>query len=111
MPGVALAGIALGRRRGLLRERWPELLAYAVMALGVMGSIGFLGIRFTADTGEGFAQARYLLPFLPLYGAFAALAALGAGRRYGRAVGALVVMLAMAHGLLAQLLVVSRFYA
>jgi hypothetical protein len=89
---------------------WAELIAYAVLALGVMGSIGFLGIRFTRDTGYDFAQARYLFPFLAFYGAFVALAALGAGRRYGRLVGALLVLLAMAHGLLAQLLVISRFY-
>jgi hypothetical protein len=111
VPIVALAGAALWRRRRRLPAHWAELLAYAVMLLGVMGSIGFLGIRFTADTGAGFAQARYLFPFLALYGAFVALAALGAGRRFGRPVGALLVVLAMAHGLLAQLMVVSRFYA
>ena len=90
--------------------RWPELLTYAVLALGVMGSIGFLGIRFTRDTGFDFAQARYLFPFLSFYAAFVALAALGAGRRYGRLVGAVFVLLAMAHGLLGQLLMISRFY-
>ena len=109
-PLVVLAGLALWRRRSGLAARWPELLAYLAMALGVMGSIGFLGIRFTHDTGFGFAQARYLFPFLAFYGAFVVLAGLGAGRRLGRPLGALLVLLAMTHGLLAQLLVVSRFY-
>jgi 4-amino-4-deoxy-L-arabinose transferase-like glycosyltransferase len=110
-PLTLLAGLALWRRRTALLARWPELLVYAVLALGVMGSIGFLGIRFTRDTGFDFAQARYLFPFLSFYAAFAALAALGAGRRHGRLVGAVLVLLAMGHGLLAQLLVISRFYA
>lgn len=107
---AVLAARALWMRRAALVARWAELLVYALLALGVMGSIGFLGIRFTRDTGFDFAQARYLFPFLAFYGAFVALAALGAGRRYGRLVGALLVLLAMAHGLLAQLLVISRFY-
>jgi predicted membrane protein DUF2142 len=110
VPLTGLAGLALWRRRAALVARWPELLVYTVLALGVMGSIGFLGIRFTRDTGFDFAQARYLFPFLSFYAAFVALAALGAGRRYGRLVGASLVLLAMAHGLLAQLLVISRFY-
>ncbi len=110
VPLTLLAGLALWRRRAALLARWPELLTYAVLALGVMGSIGFLGIRFTRDTGYDFAQARYLFPFLAFYAAFVALAALGAGRRYGRLVGALFVLLAMGHGLLGQLLMISRFY-
>jgi 4-amino-4-deoxy-L-arabinose transferase-like glycosyltransferase len=106
-----LAMLALWRRRRALIDRWPELTSYAVLALGVMGSIGFLGIRFKQDTGYDFAQARYMFPFLAFYGAFMALAALGAGRRFARPVGAAIVLLAMAHGLLGQLLVISRFYA
>jgi hypothetical protein len=105
-----LAGLALWRRRAEWSARWPELLAYAVLALGVMGSIGFLGIRFKRDTGFDFAQARYLFPFLSFYAAFVVLAALGAGRRFGRPLGAALVVLAMGHGLLGQLLVISRFY-
>ena len=111
IPLLLLAGLALWRRRGALIGRWPELVAYGVIAAGAMASIGFLGIRFKRDTGFDFAQARYLFPFLAFYGAFVALAALGAGRRFGRPVGAALVMLAMAHGLLAQFLLISRFYA
>ena len=111
VPLLVLAALALWRRRQALVRIWPALLSYAVLAAGVMGSIGFFGIRFTRDTGYDFAQARYLFPFLAFYGAFVALAALGAGRRFGRPLGAALVMLAMIHGLLAQLLVISRFYA
>ena len=108
---LALAAVALWRRAEGVRRRWPELLVCAVLAAGVMGSIGFLGIRFKRATGYDFAQARYLFSFLAFYGAFVALAALGAGRRFARPLGAALVLLAMAHGLLGQLLVISRFYA
>ena len=94
----------------MLVAHWPELVAYGVMVLGVMVATGVLGVRFTHDTGYGFAQTRYLFPFMALYGAFASLAALGAGRRFARPMGALIVMLAMAHGLFGQLLLISRFY-
>ena len=73
-------------------------------------SIGVLGIRYRQSTGFEFEQARYLLPFLPLYAAVVAAAAIGAGRRFARPVGALLVALAAVHGLFAQLLVISRFY-
>jgi len=108
---AVLAAAALWRRRQSLPARWSELVSYAVLLAGVMGSVGFLGIRFKHDTGFDFAQARYLFPFLAFYGAFCVLAALGAGRRFGRPVGAAIVMLAMIQGLLGQLLVISRFYA
>jgi hypothetical protein len=54
---------------------------------------------------------RYLLPLLPLYGALLALAARGAGRRLLPVAGAAIVVLALAHDVFAQLLLVGRFYA
>jgi 4-amino-4-deoxy-L-arabinose transferase-like glycosyltransferase len=109
VPLVALAALGLWRRRDALRGRLPELAVYAVLVAGLLGSIGVLGLRYREETGNIFEQARYLLPFLALYGAFAVTAALGAGRR-ARTVGGLLVLLAAAHGLFAQLLVISRFY-
>jgi 4-amino-4-deoxy-L-arabinose transferase-like glycosyltransferase len=111
IPLVVLAAVALWRRRSVLRERWPEILVYLAMAAGVLVSIGVSGVRYRKDTGFIFEQARYLLPLLPLYGAAIALAALGAGRRVARPLGAALVVLALAHGLFAQLLVIGRFYA
>jgi hypothetical protein len=58
----------------------------------------------------GWAQPRYLLPLLPVGGVIVAIAARGAGRRWGPAVGALVVVLFLAHDIFSQLLVVARFY-
>jgi 4-amino-4-deoxy-L-arabinose transferase-like glycosyltransferase len=109
-PLLALCMIALWRRRNQLRQRWPEVLAYAAMLAGLLVSIGLFGLRYVRDTGFAFEQARYLLPFLPLYASGLALAARGVGVRFERQLGAIIVMLAMAHGLFAQLLVISRFY-
>jgi hypothetical protein len=111
VPIAVLAVVALVRRRRLLAGRWPELLTYAVLTAGLLAAIGFSGIRYRHDSGQVFEQARYLFPLLPLYGAGIALAALGAGRRFGRHVGGLLVVLALAHTVFAQLLVISRFYA
>jgi len=57
-----------------------------------------------------YGQARYLLPMLPLLGAVLALAARGAGRRWGPVVGALIVSLFLAHELFSQLQVIARYY-
>jgi hypothetical protein len=110
LPLLALCLVALWRRRAQLGERWPEILTYAAMTAGLLVSIGVLGLRYRRDTGFAFEQARYLLPFLPLYASGLALAARGIGARLERQLGAIIVVLAMAHGLFAQLLVISRFY-
>jgi 4-amino-4-deoxy-L-arabinose transferase-like glycosyltransferase len=110
LPIVLLLGAALIRRRKRLRHQWAELLTYAAMAAGLLVSIGVSGVRYRLNTGFEFEQARYLLPFLPLYAAAVAATAIGAGPRFAKPVGALLVTLAAVHGLFAQLLVISRFY-
>ena len=111
VPLVVLVGVALFERRALLLRRWPEVITYLAMAGGLLISIGFSGIAYRKYHGTAFEQARYLFPLLPLYAASIALAALGAGRRVGRPLAAGLVVLALAHSLLAQLLVIGRFYA
>jgi 4-amino-4-deoxy-L-arabinose transferase-like glycosyltransferase len=93
-----------------LRARAGELSAYALMSVGLMGLIGASSYLEYPATTASFAQARYLLPLLPLLGAVLAMAARGAGRRLGPPVGAAIVVLFLAHDLFSQLLVVSRFY-
>jgi len=61
-------------------------------------------------TGIFFEQARYLFPVLALYGAFVALAVIGSGRRWEKAAGVTVVVLAVGHSLFSQLLTIDRFY-
>ncbi len=107
---VLLCARALLLGRAVLRARATELAVYAVMALGLLLLIGADSYRSFPATDAEYAQARYLLPMLALLGAALALAARGAGRRWGPVVGALIVVLFVAHDLFSQLQVVARFY-
>ena len=105
---LALAGIA--RARAALPRRLPELAAYALMAAGLLFVIARAGYQaYTADEPP-FEQARYLLPLLALYAALVALAARGGGRRWGPALGALLVMVAVGHDVFAGLITLARYY-
>jgi hypothetical protein len=96
--------------RAQLRRRAGELAVYAAIAAGLLILIGADSYRvFPANEAE-YAQARYLLPLLALLGAALALAARGAGRRWGPTVGTLIVVLFLAHDVFSQLQVVARFY-
>jgi 4-amino-4-deoxy-L-arabinose transferase-like glycosyltransferase len=108
LVGLAVAGVIQVRHR--IRPMLPIFICFGVMAIGLLGAIGYAGIRYRLSSGYQFEQARYLFPLLALYGVFLALAARGAGRRWGPAVGAALVLLAMAHGLFAETLTISRYY-
>jgi Predicted membrane protein (DUF2142) len=98
--------------RGTLWHRRAELGVYAVMCIGLLGLIaGTAYVNRTVEGGAGDAQPRYLIPLLPLLAGALVLAARGAGRRWGPAVGAVMVVLFLAHDIFSQLLVASRFYA
>jgi 4-amino-4-deoxy-L-arabinose transferase-like glycosyltransferase len=105
---LALAGTV--RLRAAIRPIVPMLLCFAAMGLGLLFAIGYAGIDYRFTTGLPFEQARYLFPLLVFYGAFAALAMRGAGRRWAPLVGGALVVLAMAHGLFAETLTISRYY-
>ncbi len=107
---LALCARALVVCRAALRARLGELLVYAAMALGLMGLIGATGFSAYPKMSTEFAQARYLLPLLPLAGAILALAARGAGRRWGTTAGVVLVTLFLAHDIFSQLQEVARFY-
>lgn len=105
---LAVAGVVRLRHR--VRLVLPLFACFAFMTLGVLAEIGYAGVRYYLDTGGPFEQARYLFPMLTLYGLFIVLAARGAGRRWGPALGAALVLLAMTHGLFAETLTISRYY-
>jgi 4-amino-4-deoxy-L-arabinose transferase-like glycosyltransferase len=107
---VLLALRTLLERRGALRRHLSELVVYAAIAAGLLVLIAADSYSTLASEGPGYLQPRYLLPLLPLLAAVLAAGARGAGRRLGPAAGALIVTLFLAHDLLSQLLVVSRFY-
>jgi 4-amino-4-deoxy-L-arabinose transferase-like glycosyltransferase len=107
---AVLALIGLWRSRRELRAVWPLAIGFGVMALGLLGAIGFAGIRYLVSTGLPFEQARYLFPLLAIYAVFVVLVSRAAPGRWAPALGAGLVILAMTHGLFAELVTVSRYY-
>ena len=105
-----LFGRTLLARRAVSRARAGEIITYAAMALGLMAIIAIAAYRVFPRHEAEFAQTRYLLPLVPILGAALALAARGAGRRWGPAVGTLIVVLFLAHDIFSQMLLVGRYY-
>jgi 4-amino-4-deoxy-L-arabinose transferase-like glycosyltransferase len=113
IPAVALmllCGRALVLARSALRARIAELAVYATTAVGLMALVGAASYNVFPQLDAEYAQARYLLPLLALFGAALALAARGAGRRWGPTAGTLIVVLLLAHDIFSQMLVVARYY-
>jgi Predicted membrane protein (DUF2142) len=94
--------------RGALVSRALELGVYAAMGLGLLVLIG--ADDYVHQIPGEYAEPRYLLPLLALWGALLALAARGAGRRWGPIVGVAIVSVVLAHDIFSQLLVISRYY-
>ena len=108
---VLLCAAALIRRRSAVRARWLELAVYATLAGGVLAMVAAAGYNLFLQRAGGAAEARYLLPLVPLYAGTLALATRGAGRRLMPLVGSAIVLLAIAHNAFALLLEISRYYA
>jgi 4-amino-4-deoxy-L-arabinose transferase-like glycosyltransferase len=108
---AALCARSLVLARAALRGRRAELATYALMSVGLLVLVGAASyLLFPRSVGE-FSDARYLVPMLALWGAVLALAARGAGRRWGPAAGATIVVLMIVHDLFAQLQVVARYFS
>jgi 4-amino-4-deoxy-L-arabinose transferase-like glycosyltransferase len=107
---AALCIRALVAARAALRRRAGELAIYALIALGVLMLVGASGYLAYPNTVAEFTDARYLLPMVALWGAVLALAARGAGRRWGPVAGVLIVVLVLSHDLFSQLQVIARYY-
>jgi 4-amino-4-deoxy-L-arabinose transferase-like glycosyltransferase len=113
VPAAAIAILcvrALVHDRAALRARLAEALVYALISLGVLALVGAASYVLYPGGIAEFADARYLLPMLAIWAAILALAARGAGRRYGPAVGAVLVVLVISHDLFAQLQVLARYF-
>lgn len=107
---VVLGASGLWRSRAVVRARIGELVTYVAMAGGLTLLIEVFAYRYLIEREFTFEQARYLLPLVALYAGLVALAVRSAGRRWGPAVGALVVVIAVGHNLFAQLLSLDRYY-
>jgi 4-amino-4-deoxy-L-arabinose transferase-like glycosyltransferase len=110
VPIAVLCVRELFSRRAALRARLSELVVYVAITGGLMVLVGADSYREFPWQFAEYGQARYLLPMLPLLGAVLALAARGAGRRWGPTVGALLVLLFLAHDVFSQLQVIARYY-
>lgn len=113
LPAGAIAVLCvreLSVHAGALRRRAVELAVYGAICLGLMVLIGGDSYHQFPMVGSEYGQARYLLPLLPLLGLVLALAARGAGRRWGPLVGAAIIVLFVAHDVFSQLQEVARFY-
>jgi hypothetical protein len=105
---AALFVRALFVNRGALASRIVEVLVYAAIGLGLLVTIG--ADDYINHLPSEYAEPRYLLPLLVLWGAVLALAARGAGRRWGPVAGVAIVTFVMAHDVFSGLLVISRYY-
>ncbi len=113
IPAAAIAALCVrslvaGHR--VLRARAAEVAVYGAMSVGLLVLIGMDSYLTFPRLGAEYGQVRYVLPLTPLLGAALALAARGAGRRWGPAAGVIIITLFLAHDLLSQLQVVARFY-
>ena len=107
---LALVGTELVKLRAVLRTRLWELATYVVLTFGLLLLVAGTSFVARLDGASGYEQPRYLFPLLALYGALIALAVRGAGKRYGPAVGVLIVCIAIAHTAAAMLLTLTRYY-
>ncbi len=107
---VALSAREVCVHRSALRRRVVEFGVYFTMAVGLMTLIGATSYLSFPSEAAGFPEPRYLLPLISLFGAVLALATRGAGRRWGTAAGALIVVLFVAHDLVSQLQAIARYY-
>jgi 4-amino-4-deoxy-L-arabinose transferase-like glycosyltransferase len=110
VPFLILGVWALVQAREAVRRVLPLFACFGVMTLGLLAAVGYAGVRYQLSTGFPFAQARYLFPLLALYALFGVVVARGAGRRWAPVLGAALLILAMAHGLFAETLTISRYY-
>jgi 4-amino-4-deoxy-L-arabinose transferase-like glycosyltransferase len=107
---VALVTRELIRVRELLRSRIWELVTYVLLMVGLLVLIGATSYEARIGGAIGYEQPRYLFPLMALYGALIAIAARGAGKRWGPAAGILLVSIAIAHTAAAMILTLTRFY-
>ncbi len=93
-----------------VRPRVGDLAVYALAVLGVMALLSIVGYRYELKFETYFQSPRYLFALLPLGAAVVAVAARGAGRRFGPAFGAGLVMIVIALSVFAQLATLERYY-
>jgi 4-amino-4-deoxy-L-arabinose transferase-like glycosyltransferase len=113
VPGALFAVLGLRTlvsRREALRQRAPEIVVYAAMAVGLLALVGASSYLGDRPGGAPWWQPRYFLPLLPLFATALALAARGAGRRWGPVAGVAILVLLLAQDVFGQLQTIARYY-
>ena len=108
---LAAAIATLARERRRLTRHLVELIVYVGMIAGLCFEVGVESYQSLVTDAGIFEQPRYMLSGLCVYAAIVALAARLPGRRFGIVVGALIVILALAHDVVSQMQVIARYYA
>ncbi|HEY6779986.1 MAG TPA: DUF2142 domain-containing protein [Thermoleophilaceae bacterium] len=110
--GLALAAWTLVRARRVLDRRRIELVSYGLMAVGLILGIGAASYAAASTQGAVYlTQGRYFWPLAALMASVVVLASRAGGRRWGPALGALIVILAIGQDIAGQLLVFSKWYS
>jgi 4-amino-4-deoxy-L-arabinose transferase-like glycosyltransferase len=107
---VGLCARELYTMRAALRSRMAELAVYFIAILGLALLLAGASFHSFPTLAAGDTEPRYFLPVLVLGCSVLALAARGAGRRWGPVAGVAIVALILTHDILSQLLEISRYY-
>ena len=108
---VVLAIVVLAVKTLLVsRPRVADVGVFATAVLGLLALLAIVGYHYELKYETYFHSARYLFVLLPLGALAVAAAARGAGRRFGPAFGAFVVVIAMALTVFGQLATLERYY-
>jgi hypothetical protein len=113
IPASLIGGLCareLYLKRHALRSRVPEFVTYLIICFGLMALLAGASFDSFPTLAAGDSEPRYMLPLLAVGCALLALAARGAGRRWGPVAGTAIVVLFLTHNVLSQLLEISRYY-
>ena len=97
-------------QRDVLRRRRHEAIAYALMLVGLLALLAYVGYSYRLVAGSVFEQARYLFPLLALYAGLLGLGLLGLPQRVRLASRNLFIVLAGAHLVAGIAISVERYY-
>lgn len=108
---LALAAATWGwRRRDAAAEWWPAAAVCVTAVAGLALLVNLRSYLALLETGGPFAQGRYLLPGIAVFGAMVAAGSGGFGRKYGLAVATFVVLFLAVANLFGMAVSLQRFY-
>jgi hypothetical protein len=110
VAGVGLIAAALFQHRSTARQWAPRALLAGLAVAGLALLINLRSYLALIQAELPFAQGRYLLPAIAVFGLAVAVAALGTGRRRGSVAGTALVTAIGAFNLFSLGLVLTRYY-